>query len=78
MLTLYNTMSRSKETFRPRVKGQVKIFTCGPSIYQRPHIGNYRTFLYEDLLVRYLEFLRLPVERSSSSPTSRTRASARR
>jgi cysteinyl-tRNA synthetase len=64
MLTLYNTMSRSREIFRPRVKGQVKIFTCGPSIYQRPHIGNYRTFLYEDLLERYLEFLGYRVNRS--------------
>lgn len=34
----------------------VKIFTCGPSIYSRPHLGNYRTFLFEDLLVRYLRY----------------------
>ena len=32
------------------------IFTCGPSIYQRAHIGNFRTFLFEDILVRYLEY----------------------
>ncbi len=35
----------------------VKMFTCGPSVYRRPHLGNYRTFLYEDLLQRYLEYL---------------------
>lgn len=63
MLRLYNSMSRSKQEFRPRVAGQVKIFTCGPSTYRRPHIGNYRTFLYEDLLVRYLEYRGLQVHR---------------
>jgi cysteinyl-tRNA synthetase len=63
MLELYNTMSRSKESFHPRRKGEVKIFTCGPSTYRRPHIGNYRTFLYEDVLVRYLEYLHYDVQR---------------
>jgi cysteinyl-tRNA synthetase len=63
MLSLYNTMSRGKEEFRPRKPGQVKIFTCGPSTYRRPHIGNYRTFLYEDILVRYLEYLGYDVRR---------------
>jgi len=64
MLELYNTMTRKKEPFRPRLKGRVKVFTCGPSIYQRPHIGNYRTFTYEDLLVRYLSYLGYRVDRS--------------
>jgi len=63
MLKLYNTMSRSKEEFHPRNEGEVKIFTCGPSTYRRPHIGNYRTFLYEDLLVRYLEYLGYRIRR---------------
>ena len=63
MLKLYNSMSRSEEVFRPRVRGKVKIFTCGPSTYRRPHVGNYRTFLYEDLLVRYLAYLGLEVQR---------------
>ena len=63
MLRLYNTMSRSKETFKPLKEGEVKIFTCGPSTYRRPHIGNYRTFLYEDILVRYLEYLGYEVNR---------------
>jgi cysteinyl-tRNA synthetase len=44
-------------------EGEVKIFTCGPSTYRRPHIGNYRTFLYEDILVRYLEYLGFRVDR---------------
>ena len=63
MLQLYNTMSRGKEVFHPLKKGEVKIFTCGPSTYRRPHIGNYRTFLYEDILVRYLEYLGYDVRR---------------
>jgi cysteinyl-tRNA synthetase len=57
VLNLSNTMSREKEVFRSLEGGKVKIFTCGPSIYQRPHIGNYRTFLYEDVLHRYLEYM---------------------
>src|SRR4030065_1818745 len=64
MLKLYNTMSRSLEDFKPRKKGVVKIFTCGPSIYRRPHIGNYRTFMYEDILVKYLEYKGYIVDRA--------------
>jgi len=41
----------------------VKMLTCGPSIYQLPHIGNYRTFVFEDILHRYLEYLGYKVER---------------
>jgi cysteinyl-tRNA synthetase len=57
-------MKRAKETFKPMVPGKVKIFTCGPSTYRRPHIGNYRTFLYEDILVRYLAYLGYSVNRT--------------
>jgi len=39
------------------------MYTCGPSTYQRPHLGNYRTFLFEDLLQRYLEYLGYSVTR---------------
>ncbi len=56
-------MSRSKQAFRPREGREVKVFTCGPSIYRRPHIGNYRTFLYEDVLVRYLTYVGYRVKR---------------
>jgi len=63
MLKLYNSMSRSKEIFRSREDLRVKIFTCGPSTYRRPHVGNYRTFLYEDVLVRYLEYKGYAVQR---------------
>jgi len=62
-LQLYNTMTRKKEPFTPREDNEVKIFTCGPSIYQRAHIGNYRTFLFEDILIRYLEHMGYKVSR---------------
>ncbi|MBT3271541.1 MAG: class I tRNA ligase family protein, partial [Spirochaetales bacterium] len=62
-MKLYNTMSRSIQAFKPREPGKVKIFTCGPSTYRRPHIGNYRTFLYEDVLVRYLKYTGFEVQR---------------
>jgi len=52
------------EEFKPRNKGIVKIFTCGPSIYRRPHIGNYRTFMFEDILVRYLQYKGYRVDRA--------------
>jgi cysteinyl-tRNA synthetase len=52
------------EVFKPREgSSQVKMFTCGPSIYNWPHIGNYRTFLFEDILQRYLEFRGYAVDR---------------
>lgn len=57
MLRLFNTLTHKKETFISREGKKVKMYTCGPSIYRRPHIGNYRTFLYEDVLQRYLEYL---------------------
>lgn len=64
MLELKNSMTKKLEPLKPREEGVVKIFTCGPSIYRRPHIGNYRTFLYEDILVRYLELLGYEVKRT--------------
>ncbi len=57
MLQLRNTMSRRKEPFHALNERTVKMFSCGPSIYRRPHIGNYRTFVWEDVLQRYLEYL---------------------
>jgi cysteinyl-tRNA synthetase len=60
-LKLYNTLSREKETFIPLVPGQVRMYSCGPTVYNHPHIGNLRTFLWSDLLRRYLEFRGLKV-----------------
>jgi cysteinyl-tRNA synthetase len=55
-LKLFNTLTREKETFVPLVPGHVRIYSCGPTVYNHPHIGNLRTFLWSDLLRRYLEF----------------------
>jgi len=63
LLKLYNSLTRKLEIFEPLDEGKVKMFTCGPSIHQMPHIGNYRTFVFEDILQRYLEYLGYKVER---------------
>lgn len=63
MLRLYNTLVKRIETFHPVNKKVVNIFTCGPSVYQRAHIGNFRTFLFEDVLARYLEYSGYTVKR---------------
>ena len=55
-LKLFNTLSREKETFVPLREGEVRIYSCGPTVYNHPHIGNLRTFLWGDVLRRYLEF----------------------
>ena len=53
-LSLHNTMSRTVEPFRPLVPGRVTFYACGPTVYNYAHIGNFRTFLFEDLLYRWL------------------------
>jgi len=63
MLHLYNSMGKRLEVFRPVNPRVVNIFTCGPSVYQRAHIGNFRTFLFEDVLVKYLEYSGYKVKR---------------
>ncbi|MFA6214914.1 MAG: hypothetical protein WC717_06605 [Candidatus Micrarchaeia archaeon] len=54
MLRLYNSLSRKKQAFVPISRKEVKIYTCGPTVYARPHIGNYRTYVFEDAVKRYL------------------------
>ena len=60
-LRLFNTLSREKETFIPLRPGEVRMYSCGPTVYNHPHIGNLRTFLWSDLLRRYLEYRGLKV-----------------
>ena len=55
-LTLYNTLSRKKESFVPIKKGKAGIYTCGPTVYNYAHIGNLRSYIFEDLLKRTLLF----------------------
>jgi cysteinyl-tRNA synthetase len=54
-LTLFNTLTRQKESFEPIEKGRVGLYTCGPTVYSYAHIGNFRAFLFEDLLKRWLK-----------------------
>ncbi len=54
-LTLFNTATRKKEKFQTITPGQVKLYTCGPTVYHYAHIGNLRTYVFEDLLVRTLK-----------------------
>ena len=63
MLKLYNTFGRKIAPFRLPHDKIATVFTCGPSVYQRAHIGNFRTFLFEDILVRYLEYTGYRVKR---------------
>lgn len=54
-LFLYNTFTRQKEIFKPLVDNQVGLYTCGPTVYASPHIGNLRTYIFEDILKRVLQ-----------------------
>ena len=60
-IRLYNTLGREKQEFRPIEAGRVSIYTCGPTVYRFAHIGNLRTYLFADLLVRMLEYNGLEV-----------------
>jgi cysteinyl-tRNA synthetase len=52
----FNTLTRKKEKFIPLEKGKVKMYTCGPTVYDFAHIGNFRTYVFQDLLRRWLEY----------------------
>lgn len=56
-LKLYNTLEKRVEEFEPQKKGQVKMYACGPTVYNTPTIGNLRTYLNVDFLRRTLEYL---------------------
>jgi cysteinyl-tRNA synthetase len=55
-ICLFNTLTRRKEEFIPLLPGKVKMYTCGPTVYDYAHIGNFRAFLFEDLFKRWLEY----------------------
>ena len=57
MITFYNTINKRKEDFIPINKGKVKLYTCGPTVYDFAHIGNFRAYIFEDLLRRFLEYM---------------------
>ena len=60
MFPFFNTLSDELEDFRPLAPGRVGLYTCGPTVYDYAHIGNYRAYVFEDLLKRALRLRRLP------------------
>ena len=55
-LRFHNTLTRTVQDFEPAEEGHVRMYTCGPTVYDRAHIGNFRAFAWEDLLRRYLKW----------------------
>ena len=56
MIKFFNSLGRQKQTFEPIEKGQVKMYVCGPTVYDEAHLGNFRAYIFEDILRRVLEF----------------------
>lgn len=61
-IIFYNTLSKSKEAFKPLKEGHVNMYNCGPTVYNYAHIGNFRSYVFADLLRRYLEWKGLKVK----------------
>ncbi len=55
-MKVFNTLSRQLEDVVPLEEGHVRLYTCGPTVYNAAHIGNFRTYVFEDLLRRYLKY----------------------
>jgi len=62
-MQIYNSLTRTKEEFRPIEEGKVKMYTCGPTVYHFAHIGNLRSYIMEDVLDRYLRYAGYDVTR---------------
>jgi cysteinyl-tRNA synthetase len=56
MLKIFNSLTRSVDEFIPIEQGKVRMYSCGPTVYNFQHIGNFRTFFFEDILVRVLKY----------------------
>lgn len=61
-LKLYNTLTKQVETFKPLTSGKVGMYHCGPTVYDYPHIGNLRSYVFADTLRRTCEFLGYKVD----------------
>lgn len=55
-IRVVNTLGLEKQDFRPRIEGQVSMYTCGPTVYRHAHVGNFRTYLMADFWVRTFEY----------------------
>ncbi len=62
-MRLYNTLTKKIEKFEPYDKNEVKMYTCGPTVYHYAHIGNLRTYIFEDILEKTLEYIGYNVKR---------------
>ena len=62
-IRFFNTLTRQVENLSPREDGHVRLYTCGPTVYNFAHIGNFRAYIFEDLLQRHLEYRGLKVTR---------------
>lgn len=62
MIKLYNTLTRKKETFKPIKKGEVGMYSCGPTVYNYAHIGNLRNYVFNDILKRVLLYNQFKVK----------------
>ena len=56
-MNIYNTLTKKIEKFTPNEDGIVRMYTCGPTVYHYAHIGNLRTYIFEDILEKGLEYL---------------------
>jgi cysteinyl-tRNA synthetase len=56
-LKIYNSLSKTKELFKPVIEGKVGMYVCGPTVYSNVHLGNVRTFMSFDMIFRYLKHL---------------------
>src|SRR5690349_9356717 len=56
-IRLFNTLTRSVDDFKPMVAGKVSLYSCGPTVYSLPHIGNMRAYIFADTLRRVLTYL---------------------
>jgi cysteinyl-tRNA synthetase len=63
-LKIFNTESREKEAVSPRHGGKIRMYTCGPTIYDFAHIGNFRTYVFEDLLRRTIQYFGFSIEQA--------------
>ena len=62
MLRLFNTLSRKLEEFQPLRENVVRMYSCGPTVHDYAHVGNFRTFMFVDVLRRYLKYKGYKVE----------------
>jgi cysteinyl-tRNA synthetase len=56
-MQIHNTKTRKKEVFKPLSDREVKVYYCGPTVYNYAHIGNLRTYVFEDVVIKTLKFL---------------------